>query len=274
MAKYFDITTPVTTLALGGTRAGEVMFTIGNATAGAIQGEAIVAPGAGAAAAWFGVDRPVRAYPVKHTEQALVSIAVPKEAPAGTYTFKLRAQLVGGVPEEDFDDGPEVTFQVPPVPQEPPPPPRKFPWWILAVIAAVVALIVIGAIVFVVTRPGPSPSPSPSPSPTPTPVPTPEQLPDLVVLGARDQRPNLLVFIRNQGEAPAGPFVVLVRDDDVLGGTDEQRQTVRGLAAGAGTDLTFQVTDVLGRSEVTIVVDERDQVRESNEANNTSVERG
>ena len=76
----------------------------------------------------------------------------------GTYGFQLRMLLGGGVPEEQFDDGPTVKYTVSKVeepPPPPPPPPKKpFPWWIVAVIVAVIAIVVIGGIIaFVVSRP-------------------------------------------------------------------------------------------------------------------------
>jgi hypothetical protein len=51
------------------------------------------------------------------------------------------------VPEEQFDDGPLVKFDVEeiqaPPPTTTPPPPKPFPWWIVAVIGAVVVLLLI-----------------------------------------------------------------------------------------------------------------------------------
>src|SRR5262245_16300843 len=172
MAQYFDITTPVTEIALDEQRAGELTFTVSNATTASIRGESIVIPGQGAVVDWFTVDRPVRTYQRGQADQTSVSVSVPADAPPGSYAFQLRTLLGGGVPEEDFDDSPSVSFTVPEPPAPPPPPPPKkpFPWWILLVIGAIVlAVIVIGAIVFVVTRP-PGESQSPSPSPTPEPL--------------------------------------------------------------------------------------------------------
>jgi hypothetical protein len=166
MGTYFDITAPVTEIALSEARTGELAFTISNATTASIRGESVIIPGPGALAEWFTVDRPVRSYQRGQADQIGVAVAVTAEAPPGTYSFLLRTLLGGGVPEEDFDDSPSVSFEIPepPPPPPPPPPPKKpFPWWILLVIGAIVlAVVVIAGIVFVVTRP-----PAATPSPTP-----------------------------------------------------------------------------------------------------------
>jgi hypothetical protein len=83
------------------------------------------------------------------------------DAAPATYGFQLRVLLGGGVPEEQFDDGPVVKFDVTDIPAPPveipkPPPKRGIPWWVFLV-AGLIALVVIGGIVaFVLTRPKPS----------------------------------------------------------------------------------------------------------------------
>jgi hypothetical protein len=270
VTNYFDITTAVTEIALSDELKGELTFTVSNATTASIRGESVVIPGQGATVEWFTVDRPVRTYQRGQADQVGVAVAVPKGTPAGTYSFQLRTLLGGGVPEEDYDDSPSVSFKVPEPPKEPPPK-KPFPWWILLVIAAIViAIIVIGGIVFVVTRPGPSPSPSPSPTPTPTP--TPEPLPDLVVARVLEQPIGVvLVDIRNLGNGPAGPFDVLAIEEDPIGADDVERIRVReGLDPGAFRQLQFTTLgDTFGgQLEVTVRVDSSNEIEESNEGNN------
>jgi hypothetical protein len=272
MAQYFDITTPVTSIALDDARKGEVTFTVSNATTASIRGESVVIPGGGALTEWFTVDRPVRTYQRGQADQVSVAVAVPMDAPAGSYSIQLRTLLGGGVPEEDFDDGPAVSFEVPEPPAPPPPPPPKkpFPWWILAVIAAiVVAVIVIAGIVFVVTRPGASPSPSPSP--------TAEPLPDLDITRFASVNGRLQLDVANVGTAPAGPFDVLFEVRAPIPGLPptQQRVFVPGLQVGEQrtvlSDLQFS-PNAFGSA--TAIADPTNLVRESNENNNTAGLRG
>ena len=99
MGTWFDITAAQTSLALDPSRRAEAVFTVGNATDAPIRGEVVVQPAAGADASWFVVDRPQRSWEVGESDQVLVAVLVPAEAPAGARTFRLRVQLVGGVPE-------------------------------------------------------------------------------------------------------------------------------------------------------------------------------
>jgi hypothetical protein len=158
MASRFDVTTPTTILPLDAARAGLASFTVTSTDPGTIGGEAIVVAGPGASADWFSVKDPSRTFPPGQTEQVSVAVAVPPDAPPGTYSFRLRVLLAGGVPEEDFDDGPSVSFEVvaPPAvdPQEPPPK-KPFPWWIV-VVAGAIAVGVLGVAAFVLLNQQPA----------------------------------------------------------------------------------------------------------------------
>jgi hypothetical protein len=79
------------------------------------------------------------------------------------------------------------------------------------------------------------------------------RLPDLVVRQVTSER----VVVGNRGQAAAGPFVV----DAGAAGTF----SVNGLAAGANVALTYPCTDGV----ITVVVDAKDDVVESDERNNT-----
>jgi hypothetical protein len=62
------------------------------------------------------------------------------------------------VPEEDFDDSPVISFDVPMLPVEPPPPEpekRRFPWWIVALVGAIVIVVIAGAAFFLLNQSGP-----------------------------------------------------------------------------------------------------------------------
>ncbi len=158
MARFFDITAVTTSIELDKSRTGQAAFTVTNATPASIRGDAVVVSGPGAETAKYEVDEPSRHFGPGATDQLTVKVTAPTEMVPGTYGFQLRMLLGGGVPEEQFDDGPTVTYTVSKVeepPPPPPPPPKKpFPWWIVAVIVAVIAIVVIGGIIaFVVSRP-------------------------------------------------------------------------------------------------------------------------
>jgi hypothetical protein len=176
------------------------------------------------------------------------------------------------VPEEDFDLGPPVGFEVPPPIPPPPEPRRPFPWWIVALVILVLIVVLAGG-VFVATRPSatPTPPPSPTPSPTPTATPGPPNLvidPNVVVSLVRDHRgPSVVIFtrvtttIRNEGQSPAGPFIVVATID-----ATSADQVVDGLAPGVSTTLTLNIDTASRRGTVT--VDATDTVIETNEGDN------
>lgn len=157
MAIYFDITAIATSLSLDAQGRAGGSFTVTNAGEAPIGGEVVVLPEPGAEIGWFSVGDPARSFPPQHTEQVGVDIAVPLGVAPGRYGFRLRVLLAGGVPEEQYDDGPVVSFDVPAA-EEPiavvEPPQRPFPWWMVAIIGGVAAIIVIAAVLFVVLSPG------------------------------------------------------------------------------------------------------------------------
>src|SRR3954452_18568779 len=156
MARYFDITALTTLISLDAERKGQASFTVTNATNASIRGDAVVIPKSGAKQEWFTIDHASRHYDPGASEQLTVSIDAGMDAAPATYGFQLRVLLGGGVPEEQFDDGPLVKFDVTEIPAQPPPPPpppakRGIPWWVF-LIAGLIVLVVIGGIVaFVLT---------------------------------------------------------------------------------------------------------------------------
>jgi len=121
---------------------GAVSFAVTNTSGRALRGEASVIASA-PAAAWLSVDGEAqRDFPIGGTQQYLVKIAVPANAPAGQYTFHLMERGIKD-PDEDYAQSADIAFVV----QAPPPVAEKpaFPWWIIA--AAVAVVLVIGGIV-------------------------------------------------------------------------------------------------------------------------------
>jgi hypothetical protein len=141
MARVFVITAATTSAQLDASGRGEASFTVSNASGRPIRGRAFARAAGAAQAAWFRVSGDAeRSFPVSGTHQLSVSIAVPPGSPAGTYSFRLDVVSAEN-PDEDFAEGPAVSFEVAPsAPARTP-----FPWWILAAIAAI--LIVIGGLV-------------------------------------------------------------------------------------------------------------------------------
>lgn len=146
MPSSFAITTAANSTPLDENRKGQMVFTVSNTSVRALRGRARLMPDKAAAATWFtlagGAERD---FTVNGTQQYTVQIAVPPTAAAGTYTVRL--DMVGvDNPDEDFTQGPGITFEVPaPLPVK-----KPFPWWIIAVI---VGLVIIGIILAVVLSP-------------------------------------------------------------------------------------------------------------------------
>lgn len=139
---------------------GTHIFTVTNTTASDLQiGFQILADGS-AQSDWFRVEgEGERPFAAGATDQVAVSIEAPAQAPLGKLTFRLLAfSTAKGRSDEDFTEGPTVSFEKPePAEQEPetPKPRKSFPWWIVAATVAVV-LIAGGVIGYFVMRAGPS----------------------------------------------------------------------------------------------------------------------
>jgi hypothetical protein len=147
MPSSFAITTAVSSTPLDAGRSAQVSFTVSNTSGHPMRGRARVTGLNPVAAAWLTLTgQAEREFAASGTQQYAVRVAVPQDAPAGDYTFRL--DMVGvNNPDEDLTQGPTVTFQVPqPIEKK-----KPFPWWIVAVAAAVV--IVAGIVLFLVLSP-------------------------------------------------------------------------------------------------------------------------
>ena len=124
MATAFDVTTATNTVLLGADRTGPAVFTVTNQTGHAVRARATLVPVDPTQAGWLtlaGLSE--RDYPIGGTEQLSVSVAVPVEATAGRYPFRLDVVSVV-LPDEDWAHGPVVAFEIPatPEPKEEPKP--------------------------------------------------------------------------------------------------------------------------------------------------------
>jgi hypothetical protein len=257
MTTWFSITAAGTRLSLDADRSATTAFTVANAGTTAVRGDARIVSVPVDAADWFTIDTPSRPFAVDQTDQVLVSVRVPADAPAGPVRFRLRMLLGGGVPEEQFDDGPEVIFDVAPAPTTPTPPPRR-PWWIVALVG-VILVVVIGIGAFLATRGGPGATPSPSPPGVP------DLTVDVRVRGGFPSR-EAVFFVRNvgTGDVPRS-FQVRMETSDGFGGATSYIATLGPLAVGQ----TETLTQSLGLNEnATLLIDTLDEVVESDETNN------
>jgi len=159
MARYFNVTALTTLISLDAERKGVASLTVTNATNASIRGDAVVIPKSGAKQEWFTIERASRHYDPGASEQLSVAIDAGMDAAPATYGFQVRVLLGGGVPEEQFDDGPLVKFDVEEIPDKPPTPtptPKKpFPWWIVVIIVGAIAALLIGVAIwfFVIRKP-------------------------------------------------------------------------------------------------------------------------
>jgi hypothetical protein len=136
MPTPFAVTTASNSVFLDTDRTGTAQFTVSNQSGRSVEGRAQLVTDDPEAASWISLRGPAhRAFATAGTEQYTVEIDVPPDAPSGNYT--LRLDVVGEErPDEQYVEGPSVTFQVP----EPEPAPAPFPWTIVAAIAAVVLI--------------------------------------------------------------------------------------------------------------------------------------
>jgi hypothetical protein len=143
MRSSFAVTIATASVPLDASRRGQVAFTVSNTSGRSLRGRGRIVAENPSAAAWLTLVGPAeRDFPVAGTQQVAVQVAVPPDAAAGSYTFRL--DMVGvDNPDEDLTAGPGVTFQV----AAAAPTPKPFPWWIVAVVLAVVIVGVVLAVV-------------------------------------------------------------------------------------------------------------------------------
>lgn len=146
----FSITTASPTARLDIERRGRLEFTVTNTARRDLTARAHVVTEGTAKAGWFSVTGPQRDSPVDATHMFGVQVAVPIQAPAGSYRFRL--DVVGVEDPDEFEgEGVWATIEVPPAPE-----PRRIPLWLIALAALVViALAVVVYLVFIRQPPKP-----------------------------------------------------------------------------------------------------------------------
>lgn len=138
MARAFDITPVTSSVKLGDSRKGTFEFKVSNGLGKRARVRVRVTPEkpSDPAEGWFSPD-PSSPWEKEMTadETAVfrVDVSAPASAAAGDYRFHLSVANVVN-PDEEYADGPPVSFTVPP------PVVKHFPWWIVIVAAAVVVV--------------------------------------------------------------------------------------------------------------------------------------
>jgi hypothetical protein len=152
MANSFAITTLSNIVSLRDDRTGEVTFTVSNALGRPIRGRARIVPDDPATAPWISlVGEAEYLLGTAATQRFSVRIEAPPTAPAGNVRFRLDMIDVAN-PDENYAQGPGVTFRVPEALDVH----KPFPWWIVAVAAGVILLIgAVGVTVWLWPRPSP-----------------------------------------------------------------------------------------------------------------------
>jgi hypothetical protein len=135
----FGITAATNTLVLDGQQRAQTAFTVSNLSGRPLRGRARLVAQQPDAQSWLTLDGEAeRDFGIGETQQYAVRLAAPPKAAAGQYTFRLDEANVAN-PDDDYTQGPVVTFQVAPSAR------RSFPWWIVAVIAGVLLIAVLAA---------------------------------------------------------------------------------------------------------------------------------
>jgi hypothetical protein len=120
--------------------AARSQFTVTNTSGQTLKGRLITRPSAPANLEWFSlVGDSVRDFAPNVPAQIVVQLNVPPGSPPGSYSFRLDA-VSQVLPDEDFTQGPSVSFEI-----KPPPEPRKpIVPWILIIVGVIILLVIIG----------------------------------------------------------------------------------------------------------------------------------
>ena len=115
-------------------------FTVTNTSAQTLKGRLLTRPSAPANLEWFSiVGDSVRDFASNVPAQVVVQLNVPPGSPPGSYSFRLDA-VSQVLPDEDFTEGPSVSFEIKP----PPEPRRPIIPWILIIVGVIILLVIIG----------------------------------------------------------------------------------------------------------------------------------
>jgi hypothetical protein len=135
--RIFAITAASEMLTLDHQGRGEISFTASNTGPKSMPGRAEIVPLGSTKGDWLSLEgEQERHFATGEAHQFRVKIAAPRGAPTGKYPFRLNIISVEN-PDDEFTEGPSVSFELKQlVPAAPPP--RRFPWWIVALACVLV----------------------------------------------------------------------------------------------------------------------------------------
>jgi len=148
MSRAFAITAATPNVRLNASGQGEFSFTLSNALGRAARARITLVAEGNTQRGWLTVAGDLeKDLPADGTQQLTVKVATPAGTAQGTYSFHVLVSTVTN-PDEEYADGPTVSFEVAPsvVPKKP------FPWWIVAVAAGAALILVITLVVFTQLR--------------------------------------------------------------------------------------------------------------------------
>jgi beta-lactam-binding protein with PASTA domain len=135
--RIFAITAARETVTLDNQGRAEASFTASNTGPKLMAGRAKLVAIGSTKEGWLSLDgQPERKFAKGEAHQFTVKVAAPPGTPVGKYTFRLDIISVEN-PDDEFTEGPSVSFEVKELAVAKPPP-RKFPWWIVAVAGVLV----------------------------------------------------------------------------------------------------------------------------------------
>lgn len=151
--RAFAITADDKPIPLANSPSAEVSITVANASGKPVRGQARAIPLGNTKAAWLAIGGEVeRNFAVNEAHQFVVRFSVPAGTPAGKYSTRLNVVSVQN-PDDEYAEGPVVSFIVPEPPAPPPVQPKRSPWlfWLI------LALVIIGGLVttYFILRPKP-----------------------------------------------------------------------------------------------------------------------
>ncbi len=135
--RLFAITVARETVILDDQGSAQVSFTVSNTGPKALAGRAKLVALGSTKESWLGLEGEAeRNFAKGESHQFTVKIAAPPGTPVGKHVFRLNIISVEN-PDDDFTEGPSVSFEVRQLAPAAPPQ-RKFPWWIVAVAGVLV----------------------------------------------------------------------------------------------------------------------------------------
>jgi beta-lactam-binding protein with PASTA domain len=138
-ARTFAITADNKPVTLDASGTGELTINVSNTSAKPIRGAAKLVPMGTTKQEWFHIRGEVeRNFSAHEAQQFVVRITAPPLTPSGRYSLRLNVMSVQN-PDDDYAEGPVVSFEVHETKAVPPRDRKEFPWFYFALTAIVIA---------------------------------------------------------------------------------------------------------------------------------------